>query len=32
MRFTDILKNPKSLVQIIETGMKNPEYATCAMA
>ncbi len=29
---TDILKNPKKLSQIIEAGLKNPEYATCAMA
>jgi small subunit ribosomal protein S29 len=29
---TDVLKNPKNITQIIEAGLNNPEYATCAMA
>lgn len=29
---TDVLKNPKSILQIIEAGIKNPEYSICAMA
>lgn len=29
---TDVLKNPKSIIEIIDAGIKNPEYATCAMA
>ena len=29
---TDVLKNSKSIIEIIDAGIKNPEYATCAMA
>lgn len=32
MRITDVLKNPKNITQIIDAGIKNPEYAICAMA
>lgn len=32
MRMTDVLKTPKSILEIIDAGIKNPEYATCAMA
>lgn len=31
-RLTDILKEPKNLLQILEIGIKNPVYSTCAMA
>lgn len=29
---TDVLSAPKTLFDIIDAGIKNPEYATCAMA
>lgn len=29
---TDVLKSPKTIFDIIDAGLKNPEYATCAMA
>jgi hypothetical protein len=29
---TDVLPKPKSIVDIIDAGLKNPQYATCAMA
>jgi hypothetical protein len=29
---TDVLKTPKTLLDIIDAGIKNPEYATCSMA
>lgn len=32
LRLTDVLKNPKNIIDIIDAGLKNPEYATCAMA
>ena len=30
-RITDVLKSPSSILSIAEAGIKNPEYATCAM-
>jgi len=32
MRMTDVLSTPKTLFDIIDAGIQNPEYATCAMA
>lgn len=32
LRLTDVLKTPKSIIDIIDAGIKNPSYATCAMA
>lgn len=32
MRITDVCKNPKSIVDIINAGLNNPEYSICAMA
>lgn len=29
---TDICKKPKSLIEIIDAGLENPEYSICAMA
>lgn len=31
-RMTDIMPQPKSIVDILEAGIANPIYATCAMA
>lgn len=32
LRMTDVLKSPKTIMDIIDAGIKNPSYATCAMA
>ena len=31
-RLTDVLPNPTSLLDILEGGIKNPAYSTCAIA
>ena len=31
-RLTDIQANPITLLDILETGLKNPAYSTCAIA
>ena len=30
-RLTDVCKSPKSVLEIVNAGIENPEYATCAM-